>query len=263
MEIVCPAWHPNAERLVEAIGLLSDEGVTAIEIGVGHPEYFDHTDTFELKRLKAELSASGVRAHAIHAPFGPSYDISSPVDSIHDHGVNAIIESLELANYLESECVIIHAGDIVENGLSRRLERAHGVIVELSALATESGIIIAVENLIPSFLGHQPEELFCLIKDTNPKAIRICFDSGHANLSGRFNEFAEALLPYSYTTHIHDNDGREDKHLFPGMGNINWHVFADIYRRSFCSASIMLECMPPENVNWSEAFQCFRNALGD
>ena len=28
------------------------------------------------------------------------------------------------------------------------------------------------------------------------------------------------------TLHIHDNDGRSDQHLTPGLGNIDWNGFA-------------------------------------
>lgn len=264
MEIVCPAWHPEADRLVDAVQLLSDEGVTAVEMGLSiHPGYFNPRDGFEVQTLLAELSTYGLRIHSIHAPFGPSYDISSPEDSIHERGVEAIIDSIELASLLDTQYVIVHASDKITNGNGRRMERARGVLREMSAVARESGLILTLENLPPGYLGHTPEEIVELLDGTDREAIAVCFDSGHANLSGHFIEFAKALLPYAVTTHLHDNDGVTDQHLFPGTGSIDWTAFGSIYKRVGNGASIMLECKLPDTMMWSEAFQRLRTEMGD
>lgn len=264
LEIVCPAWHPEAENLVDAVQLLSDEGVTAVEMGLSiHPGYFNPRDGFELQTLLAELSTYGVRINSIHAPFGPSYDISSPQDSIHERGVEAIIDSIELASLLDSKFVIVHASDYLDGGNGRRMERARGVLREMSIVARESGLILALENLPPGFLGQSPEEIFTLLDGTDREAIAVCFDSGHANLSGHFIEYAEALLPHAVTTHLHDNDGLTDQHLFPGGGSIDWTSFGSVYKRVGCRASMMLECKLPDSMIWSEAFQRLRVAMGD
>jgi sugar phosphate isomerase/epimerase len=51
------------------------------------------------------------------------------------------------------------------------------------------------------------------------------FDVGHANLGpGIENEF-EIMKQRIRSTHIHDNDGKQDKHLFPLLGEggtIDW-----------------------------------------
>lgn len=263
LEIVCPAWCPGADTLIDAIPILADQGVTAIEIGIHHPHYFDHQNGLQLQKLMSVLSVTGIRVHSIHSPFGPQYDISSSNDDIHDRGVDTLIDSIELASLTDAEKVIVHASDVLPNGNNRCMERARGVLREMSLVAKESGIMLALENLPSGYLGHTPEEIMMLLDGTDPGGIGVCFDSGHANLSGRFIDFAKALLPYSVTTHIHDNDGKQDQHKFPGEGNIDWHKFADIYHSIQCTASIMLECMPPDNVIWKDAFHQFRIELGE
>lgn len=263
MEIVCPARHPGAETLIDAIPVLADQGVTALELIVASDGYFDHHNGFELEKLLSRLSATGVRIHSIHSPFGPAYDISSPDDEIHERGVDGLIDSIELANMLEASKVIVHASDSFSNSRCRRIERARGVLRELGVVAKESGLILAVENLPPQYLGHTPEEMNELLDGTDPESVSVCFDSGHANLSGRFTDFAEAMLPRAVTMHIHDNDGTADQHRFPGQGCIDWRHFACAYRALGSRATIMLECQPPENMLWSEAFQHLRSALGE
>ncbi|MHB9038027.1 MAG: sugar phosphate isomerase/epimerase family protein [Armatimonadota bacterium] len=263
MEIVCPAWYPGTERLVDAIPLLADQGVTAVEIGFKLPTYFDRHNGAELQELMSELATSGVRVHSVHSPFGPRFDISNPDDEVHERGVDALIESIELANVLEAGKVIVHASDVLVNGKGRQFDRARGVLREVAAIANESDIVIAVENLPPGYLGHTPEELLALLDGIDRRSIAICFDSGHANLSGHFEEFAEALLPHSVAAHIHDNNGADDQHKFPGEGTIDWRRFATAYHESACDASVTLECALPDNIVWSEAFQRFRTQLGE
>lgn len=262
LEIVCPAWCPGAETLIEAIPILADQGVTAVEIGIHHPHYFDHRNGPQLQKLMSVLSATGIRVHSIHSPFGPQYDISSPDDEVHDRGVDTLIDSIELANLIEAEKVIVHASDVLPNGKNRCMERARGVLREMSLVAKESGIMLALENLPPGYLGHTPDEIMVLLDGTDPDGIGVCFDSGHANLSGKFVDFAGALLPYAVTTHIHDNDGKQDQHKFPGEGTIDWRRFGTVYHSIQCTASIMLECMPPNNTIWKEAFHQLRLELG-
>ena len=263
LEIVCPAWYPGVKKLVDAIPALADQGVTAIEIGIDFPEYFDHRNGTELDSLISRLARAGVRVHSVHSPFGPQYDMSSLDDSVHERGVDSLIDSIELASLLEADKVIVHASDVLPNGANGRLERARGVLREMAGVAQESGIVLALENLPPGYLGHTPEQIDALLAGISPESIGICFDTGHANLSGRFAEFAWAMLPRAVTTHIHDNDGTEDQHKFPGLGVIDWHGFASAYRGSGTKASIMLECIPPDGMAWSEAFQRLRSALGE
>lgn len=226
-------------------------------------DYFDHRNGADLDSLIANLASSGVRAHSVHSLFGTGHDISSPDDEIHERGVDALIDAIELASVLGSEVVIVHASDKLTDNRRRRVERARGVLREVGVIARASGVVIALENLPPGYLGHTPEEIWSLLDGTDPDSVSVCFDSGHANLSGKFSEFAAALLPRSVTTHLHDNNGRADEHRFPGEGTIDWRRFGADYRALRCSASIMLECSPPEGMLWSEAFQRLRVAMGE
>lgn len=268
LEIVCPAWYRElqrlqVDRLIDAIPLLADQGVTAIEVSADLCGYFDYHDAYELEQFVARLASSGIRAHSVHMPFGPGCDISSLDDGTQERGVDALIDSIELASVIEAGVVVVHASDAITNGSNGRMERARGVLREMAAVAKESAIVLAVENLPPGYLGHTPEQVMELLEGTDHGSIGVCFDSGHANLSGHFDEFADALLPYAVTTHIHDNDGVQDQHHFPGEGTIDWPKFASTYHKLGSHVGAMLECAPPNGLAWSEAFQRFRAALGE
>ncbi len=262
LEIVCPARFPGASGMVEAVPLLANQGVTEIEINLSDPVHIDPQDVDEVHKLMIALSVSGVRVHSVHAPFGPDFDISSLDDAVHETGVDKLIESIELANVLGAGNVILHASHKIVGSVNGRFERARGVLRELSLVARDTGLLLALENLPPGYVGHTPDEVFALLDGCEKTGVGVCFDTGHANLSGRFVEFARALLPRSVTVHVHDNDGTEDQHRFPGAGSIDWAAFGNDYRRCGCNASIMLECSPPQGTQWKEAFQQLRTAVG-
>ena len=61
-----------------------------------------------------------------------------------------------------------------------------------------------------------------ILEKFNSPYLGVCFDTGHANLTGRFKEEFLILKDKIFTFHIHDNDGKSDSHLALGEGNIQW-----------------------------------------
>lgn len=256
MEIVCPCWCPEAATIEEALPILADQGVTAVELALNYPpDFFDFRDLNSVNRLVKGLDSTPIQVSSVHAPFGPALDLSSFDDRVHERGVEAQIEAMELAKLLGAKAVVIHASDGGINSADRlrRLDRASGVIRELAGVAKESGIALAIENLPPGYLGCQPEEVLWLMEQSRSEWVTVCFDTGHANLSKNFLHQAETLLPQSSLAHLHDNDGTSDQHKFPGLGNINWAEFGRVFRASGGVARPMLECALPHGLLWRDA----------
>jgi sugar phosphate isomerase/epimerase len=264
LEIVCPSWCPQAETLVTSLPMLAGQGVTAVEILLdAHPGYFDFRDIDSVNSLVRGLDASPIRVHSLHSPFGASYDFSSFDDGVHERGVEAQIETMEMAKLLGAKVIIVHAsGGAIGSDRQRRLDRARGVIRELACVAEQSGVVLAIENLPPGYLACDTEEISWLVEQSMSDWVSICFDSGHANLGGSFLEMAEDLLPRAATTHLHDNDGTADQHLFPGQGSIPWMDVGRIYSHCGSAPALMLECRAPEGQEWGEAFRDFRALIG-
>jgi sugar phosphate isomerase/epimerase len=56
--------------------------------------------------------------------------------------------------------------------------------------------------------------------------LNYCFDVGHANLTGDPAGEFELMRTRIKSTHLHDNDGKQDNHLFPLLhqgGTIDWN----------------------------------------
>ena len=45
------------------------------------------------------------------------------------------------------------------------------------------------------------------------------------------------------TTHVHDNDGRQDTHLPPGYGTVDWREWGVALDRIGYGGPILLECI--------------------
>src|SRR5205814_10503616 len=56
------------------------------------------------------------------------------------------------------------------------------------------------------------------------KSVGICMDFGHAHIMGDVADAVETAAEHVITTHVHDNRRRDDDHLVPYKGTINWDM---------------------------------------
>ncbi|MBR1583576.1 MAG: sugar phosphate isomerase/epimerase [Spirochaetales bacterium] len=92
------------------------------------------------------------------------------------------------------------------------------------------GLKLAIENL---FLPATPQkanrycscadELIDLVDTIGSDRVGICWDFGHANISGQNQcESLEKIGERLIATHVHDNAGTIDEHLAPFFGRMDW-----------------------------------------
>ena len=226
---------------------------------MGWDRYFDETDPLQVAELCQALAETGLRVNSIHTPFGPEVDFSSLEDTVRARGLEIQRQALALAREVQARCLVLHLGDgiVPSEERSHRRARAAGSLQELVPEAEASGVILALENLLPGHLGDHPEELLDVLHQTASNHVAVCFDVGHAHVHGAVLDFARELFPYTTTTHLHDNEGQEDTHLFPGLGSISWIELAQIYAESDCQAPLMVECAPPEGWDWRRCREFF------
>jgi L-ribulose-5-phosphate 3-epimerase len=111
-------------------------------------------------------------------------------------------------------------------------------------LAVKHNVGIAFENMIERdtskrrFASHAAE-LAALIDVWKEPLVGACWDFGHANFLYKDQRPALHILGKRLkATHINDNYGSSDEHMFPFHGNVNWKqimpVFAEIgYKGDF------------------------------
>jgi len=80
----------------------------------------------------------------------------------------------------------------------------------------------------PEYVGVTAREMLYLAKALNHPLVKICLDTGHANLAHQdIPAMIREIGPLLGTLHLNDNYGvigpiYEDLHMFPGYGLLNW-----------------------------------------
>jgi sugar phosphate isomerase/epimerase len=184
---------------------------------------------------------SELKVHSIHAPIftddvwgrsGPHavITITEPVKSRRILMVDEIKRAIELAELVPFRYLIQHLGVGGEEYDERRLEAGFASLDELSVFARQRGVEILLEN-IPNGLSSA-ERLVHFLGETHLH-LGFCFDVGHAHMhegvEAAFNRMKDRIR----STHIHDNDGVKDSHLFPLLsqgGAIDWKRTMDLLR---------------------------------
>ncbi|HOK57132.1 MAG TPA: sugar phosphate isomerase/epimerase [bacterium] len=140
--------------------------------------------------------------------------------------------------------------------------------------AKKYGITVTIENLPAGCLcdlGTTVKDLLEIIKEVDEQNLGICFDSGHAFISG-LNLFKELskIGGYLFETHFHDNIGRisdqniiNDLHQPVGIGIINWiEVITGLKTINF-SKPVVFEISSDENtltvnkLNWERFLKIY------
>ena len=132
-----------------------------------------------------------------------------------------------------AKCAAMHLRSAFDRDFSTALAREDNrkAIENYLPTALDSGVVIALENLpiFPwdtswRFYSWDYEELISLCDSFESENVKICWDFGHASLTGTDQRRALSLVGERLAcTHIHDNFGNDDHHLIPGTGIIKWN----------------------------------------
>ena len=115
---------------------------------------------------------------------------------------------------------------------------------ELGEYAGGTGVIVCVENMPPGVHpGSRMADLAGVLVELHHPQLGLALDTGHANLTA--SAAAETVSAGSLlaTTHVHDNNGRQDSHEPPGHGTINWPAWGRALDSIGYRGPIMLECI--------------------
>ena len=86
-------------------------------------------------------------------------------------------------------------------------------------------------------------DLSQLVEELDRPEIALALDTGHAHISGDEVSETRAAGRRLRTTHVHDNDGRQDVHLPPGLGSIDWGGWVKTLDSIDYRGPIVLECI--------------------
>lgn len=210
------------------------------------------------------VEAAGLRFDSIHGRFGHAIDPSAPCAEHRRWCLNLYEEEGRLARDLVGDAaaqpmVVVHpAAWTPGRALLTPAEAAESdryrepflrdFMAALAEIGERLGVTYLIENQpFNTWMGSDPALLARRILAVGSARIRMCFDTGHANITTRDVAGAiRAAAPAIAYFHIHDNDGALDDHRMPGEGTIAWPAVAEVLRGTGCAAVRMLEVFHEE-----------------
>lgn len=200
-------------------------GIEAMEISKGY-EIQLNMDFSLVRRWADEY---GVTLWSYHVPFKPFdlFDMSSPNKETREKAINLMAEFIKKAGDIGIDKYVIHSGGIFKRNetpevVDVRLKHAAESYAKFAEIAEHAGGVVAVENLIPLYVGATFEEFKALL--SLDSRLRVCFDANHflpasVELPGKFvRTFGDKII----TVHISDYDYINERHWLPGEGKNDW-----------------------------------------
>lgn len=214
-------------------------------------QHLDYRDRAQIAELGHWFRDSELKLHSLHAPMytddvwgrsGPDacINITEPVKIKRLHMVDEIKRALEIAETIPFRYLIQHIGVVGDEYDERKLEAAFSALEELTLFAGQRGVEVLLEN-IPNALASA-ERLLMFLEQTHLD-LKFCFDTGHANMNGGFDAAFRLMKGRIRSTHVHDNDGKDDLHLFPmaERGTIDWARAMESLRTLPAHCPLLLE----------------------
>lgn len=234
------SWLGKAERA----------GFSAVEIFCAR-QHFDYRDKVMVSDLSHWFRDSELKLHSLHSPMytdevwgrsGPQchVNIAERQKAERIQWVDEIKRVIELAETIPFRYLIQHLGLSHQEFSEYAFDAAFNSLEELLLFARQRGVEILLENTPNELSSAERLELF---NSMTHLGVNYCFDTGHANLAGGVAHEFGVMAPRIRSTHIHDNDGQEDSHLFPLLdpGSISWSETMELLRSRPGQYPLMLE----------------------
>jgi sugar phosphate isomerase/epimerase len=214
------------------LAAIAAHGFEAIELFATR-SHFDYHDAETVSRLADWLSETGLVLNSVHAPitesFGagdawtPSFSTAAADRAARETAVREAQAALAIADRIRYGVLVLHLGTPASRQGSDDNHRASALrsVEEICESAAAVGVRVAVE-VIPNKLSDAASLARMLDQDIEARNVGICLDFGHAHLLGDAADAVETAAEHLIATHVHDNRGRDDEHLVPGRGTIDW-----------------------------------------
>lgn len=211
------------DTLDDNLEFIENLGLEYAEFVHQYPEESVNPEIFENYNLK----------YSIHAPF-MDVNIASLQKSSRLNSLEQIKSSIDLANEIDAEAVVVHPGSITFLGRNFRDEvyrLANQSIIEIGNYANDLGVMVAIENM-PNFDSMIYQNMYDLNDFLVENDMYMTLDIGHANHFGYSAD--EMYFDCIKHVHAHDNFGDDDTHLALGEGSIDLkHIISNLEKNNY------------------------------
>lgn len=216
-----------AKDLKTRIDYLSESGFRYIDLSLYNtsdmdPFLRDNWKEYaqEIKQYAAEKGLTFVQAHAFGgSPFGNEQDYATAVKMVN--------RGLEVCQVLEIPHIVLHPGDSKDMEKEEFYAKNKDFFSEFIPMMEQTGVNILIENSSKSlrdrYCMDTAEELLEFLERMDHPQLKICWDTGHANLEqiSQYDQIV-ALGDKLAGIHISDNLGEDDNHMMPYQGTVNF-----------------------------------------
>jgi sugar phosphate isomerase/epimerase len=249
----------HAQRLARDHLLeIAAHGFEAVELFATRT-HFDYHSPAAVAELQQWLAEAGLVLHSVHAPicesftggrWGPPLSLASADTDGRARASGEAERALHIARRIPVSVLVAHLGlprtqprDESRVGTGDTRAAARRSIEELQRAAEPLGVRIAVE-VIQNELSRAGSLVHFVEEDLEGPNVGICLDFGHAHLDGDLVDAIEIVSEHLIATHVHDNGGRNDDHLLPFDGTIDWPGALTAVQKVGYDGTLMLEIAP-------------------
>ncbi len=215
-------------------------GIDTFEIFCAR-QHFDYSNHAQMMELAHWFRDSELTVHSMHAPVytdevwgrsGPNsvVDITEPAKGRRIGMVDEIKRAIEFAELVPFRYLVQHLGVSRQEYDERRIDAAFDSLDELVVFAKQRGVELLLENIPNAFSSAERLVQFLGVTHLH---LGFCFDTGHAHMTEGVETAFGIMKDRIRSTHVHDNNGTEDKHVWPFLGeggSIDWHETMELFR---------------------------------
>jgi sugar phosphate isomerase/epimerase len=241
----------NHRLTVALLSRIQQAGINGVEIFCAR-QHLDYRDKAQITELGHWFRDSGLQLHSLHSPMyndtiwgrsGPHavVTLTEPVKSKRLPMVEEIKRALEIAEIIPFKYLIQHIGVSGEEYDMYKVDAAFSALEELSLFARTRGVEVLLEN-IPNELSSAERLLH--FEELTHVGLNYCLDTGHANMKEGVAAAFELMKNKIRSTHVHDNNGTDDVHLFPlhhEGGTVDWKAAMGLLRSRENQYPLLLE----------------------
>jgi sugar phosphate isomerase/epimerase len=250
----------HEQRLTKAhLTEIAAHGFEAVEVFATR-SHFDYHDPAAIQSLGEWLAESALVLHSVHAPItdvfanGKSQKVFSTATRNSDArkaALDEIAAALTIAAVVPFKFLVVHVGMPDSQHPppdDNHLEAAIRSIADIHDRAEPLGVRVALE-VMGNNLSGAADLVDLLERNFESADLGICMDVGHAHLLGDTADAIETASEYLITTHIHDNRRKNDDHLVPFQGNINWPTTVMAFEKIGYDGVLMYEVKDAQGTN--------------
>lgn len=229
------SYFRNSED-IQALERISRHGYQAVDYSLANTDddiYKLSDDEYVscLTNIREKINSAGIEVYQTHGPWRwPPQDFTEEDRAERFDKMSKAIRGTKIlrAKYFVIHPIMPFGCDAdPEPEIFCRMNREF--LTGLIRVGEENGVIVCLENMPFSGLSlSRPAEILKMVREINSPWLRVCLDTGHSAVLGMQPGDAVRLIGKEYlaTLHVHDNDGKCDKHWIPYTGVIDWKDFS-------------------------------------